>query len=45
MKVEWAEWVLSDAERQKFDTWIVNRVTTMELRVSGKFVSEAGVAG
>jgi D-proline reductase (dithiol) PrdB len=22
MKVEWTEWILSDAERQKFDTWM-----------------------
>jgi hypothetical protein len=22
MNVEWTEWVLSDAERQKFDTWM-----------------------
>jgi D-proline reductase (dithiol) PrdB len=22
MKVEWTEWVLSDAEQQKFDTWM-----------------------
>ncbi len=22
MKVEWREWVLSDTERQKFDTWM-----------------------